>query len=295
MKNTVALTLLALIAFAANSVLCRWALADSSIDAYSFTAIRIISGASTLMLLVLLLKPVEFSAAELRRFVSVKSTLALLVYMFGFSYAYIDLGAGLGALVLFAAVQFTMIASHVIKGHKLNTLEWAGCLISISGLVYLLAPGSSQSTMNTLSIALMLLAGIAWGFYTLFGKGGEQPLVSTAVNFSLAVPFALIVGGGLSGNLHVTQDGLTYSILSGSLSSGAGYALWYSALRHISTVTASVSQLSVPVIATAGGVILLAEPLTLHFIVSSSIILCGIGCVLLAPKLNSNNRNNDTK
>jgi len=285
MNKTFFYTLAALIAFAANSVLCRWALADQTIDAYSFTWIRIVSGAATLLALLYLIKPKLAESQSLSSYFSPMSTLSLLVYMFGFSYAYIALGAGLGALILFVSVQFTMISYHVIKGNRLSKLESAGIFSSVLGLIYLLLPNTSEQTTGLLPLISMALAGISWGVYTLKGKGSSQPLLSTTINFVLASPVALLLLPFFASVSLITTEGIVYAILSGSVASGIGYAIWYWVMGRINTVIASVSQLSVPVFAALGGVVFLSEPLTLHFTISAFIILIGIGIVILAPTL----------
>jgi len=298
--QTVLVTLITLVAFAANSVLCRWALMDQTIDPLSFSVIRILSGAFTLLILLGIAPQNSNNTAKtsptllfykLKSQFSLVSVVSLIVYMFGFSFAYLELGAGLGALVLFVAVQFTMIAIHLILGNKMSLIEWAGCSLSVSGLVYLLMPTSSTGTPDLVSIALMSLAGIGWGIYTLAGKRSSNALLSTTANFgfcSLIVlvfisPWLLAPNSAL--DISMSQQGITYAVSSGSVASGVGYSLWYYVVKKLNTVVASIAQLSVPVIASLGGVVLLSEPITLHFVISSIIILVGISLVLLAPKL----------
>lgn len=289
MNKTLIYTLVALIAFAANSVLCRWALADQTIDAYSFTLIRIVSGAATLLLLISVMKPKIEESQTLSSYFNPVSTLALLVYMFGFSYAYIALGAGLGALILFVTVQFTMITYHVLKGNRLSKLESIGIASSVIGLIYLLLPSTTDKSSGVLPLISMTLAGISWGVYTLKGKETSQPLLSTTINFMLATPAALLLFPLFSSTSFLTTEGVIYAVLSGSVASGIGYAIWYWVMGRIKTVVASVSQLSVPVFATVGGMIFLAEPLTLHFTISAAIILVGIATVILAPTIQNRN------
>ncbi|WP_394142307.1 DMT family transporter [Vibrio chagasii] len=298
--QTVLVTFITLVAFAANSVLCRWALMDQTIDPLSFSVIRILSGAFTLLILLGIASQNSNNTAEpsptslfskLKSQFSLVSIVSLIVYMFGFSFAYLELGAGLGALVLFVAVQFTMIAAHLISGNKMSLIEWAGCLLSVSGLVYLLMPTSSTSTPDLVSIALMSLAGIGWGIYTLAGKRSSNALLSTTANFgfcSLIVlvfisPWLVVPSSAL--DISISEQGIIYAVLSGSVASGVGYSLWYYVVKKLNTVVASIAQLSVPVIATLGGVLLLSEPVTMQFVISSTIILVGISLVLVAPKL----------
>ncbi|CAH6847567.1 DMT family transporter [Vibrio chagasii] len=298
--QTVLVTLITLVAFAANSVLCRWALMDQTIDPLSFSVIRILSGAFTLLILLSIASQNSNNTAKLsptslfsklKSQFSLVSVVSLIVYMFGFSFAYLELGAGLGALVLFVAVQFTMIAAHLISGNKMSLIEWAGCLLSVSGLVYLLMPTSSTSSPDLVSIALMSIAGIGWGIYTLAGKRSSNALLSTTANFgfcSLIVlvfisPWLVVPSSAL--DISMSEQGFIYAVLSGSVASGVGYSLWYYVVKKLNTVVASIAQLSVPVIATLGGVLLLSEPVTMQFVISSTIILVGISLVLVAPKL----------
>ncbi|CAH6971511.1 Permease of the drug/metabolite transporter (DMT) superfamily [Vibrio chagasii] len=298
--QTVLVTLITLVAFAANSVLCRWALMDQTIDPLSFSVIRILSGAFTLLILLSIASQNSNNTAKLsptslfsklKSQFSLVSVVSLIVYMFGFSFAYLELGAGLGALVLFVAVQFTMIAAHLISGNKMSLIEWAGCLLSVSGLVYLLMPTSSTSSPDLVSIALMSIAGIGWGIYTLAGKRSSNALLSTTANFgfcSLIVlvfisPWLVVPNSAL--DISISEQGFIYAVLSGSVASGVGYSLWYYVVKKLNTVVASIAQLSVPVIATLGGVLLLSEPVTMQFVISSTIILVGISLVLVAPKL----------
>lgn len=299
--QTVIITFITLVAFAANSVLCRWALMDQTIDPLSFSIVRIISGAVTLLILLTLSsnakrkheKAVDNASmyTKVRSQCDLTAIAALLVYMFGFSFAYLTLGAGLGALVLFVAVQFTMIAAHLFAGNRMSSLEWVGCLLSVAGLVYLLMPTESTSSPDITSIILMALAGIGWGIYTLAGKKSKNALQSTTANFAfsslaiLVLVSLLAVIPSVASQISITEQGLIYAVLSGSVASGVGYSLWYYVVKKLNTVVASIAQLSVPVIATLGGVLLLSEPVTMQFVISSTVILLGISLVLVAPKL----------
>lgn len=298
--QTLMVTFITLVAFAANSVLCRWALMDHTIDPLSFSIVRILSGALTLSIL-LTLSSQSKSKRELTNNTSLyirlksqfqlTSILSLLVYMFGFSFAYLELGAGLGALVLFVAVQFTMIAAHLFSGNRMSLIEWGGCLLSVAGLVYLLMPTESAQAPDLVSIILMSLAGIGWGIYTLAGKKSLNALQSTTANFGfsslvilVALSLLVFIPNALT-QVSITEQGFIYAVISGSVASGVGYSLWYYVVKKLNTVVASIAQLCVPVIATLGGVVLLSEPVTLQFIVSSTVILLGISLVLVAPKL----------
>ncbi len=303
--QTMMVTFITLVAFAANSVLCRWALMDQTIDPLSFSIVRVISGALTLLILLTLSahsksnsKPKQGSSnsgisvyTKLKSRFQLTSILSLLVYMFGFSFAYLELGAGLGALVLFVAVQFTMIAAHLFSGNRMSLIEWCGCLLSVAGLVYLLMPMESTQAPDLVSIILMSLAGVGWGIYTLAGKKSSNALQSTTANFgfsSLVILLALSLFSLIPNALpqvSITEQGLIYAVISGAVASGIGYSLWYYVVKKLNTVVASIAQLSVPVIATLGGVLLLSEPVTMQFVISSTVILLGISLVLVAPKL----------
>ncbi|CAK1850839.1 EamA-like transporter family protein [Vibrio crassostreae] len=302
--QTVLVTLITLVAFAANSVLCRWALMDQTIDPLSFSIVRILSGTLTLLILLTLSlqsksnsKPKQDSYnsgisgyTKLKSQFQLTSILSLLVYMFGFSFAYLELGAGLGALVLFVAVQFTMIAAYLFSGNRMSLIEWGGCLLSVAGLVYLLMPMESTQAPDLVSIILMSLAGVGWGIYTLAGKKSSNALQSTTANFgfsSLVILLALSLFSLIPNALpqvSITEQGLIYAVISGAVASGIGYSLWYYVVKKLNTMVASIAQLSVPVIATLGGILLLSEPVTMQFIVSSTVILLGISLVLVAPK-----------
>ncbi|MEZ8723493.1 DMT family transporter [Vibrio pomeroyi] len=299
--QTVIITFITLVAFAANSVLCRWALMDQTIDPLSFSVVRILSGALTLLILLTLSSnakrkqdKVEGNTSmytKIRSELDLNAILALLVYMFGFSFAYLTLGAGLGALVLFVAVQFTMIAAHLFAGNRMSSIEWGGCLLSVTGLVYLLMPTGATRAPDLISIILMVLAGVGWGVYTLAGKKSTNALQSTTANFGfsslviLALLSLLAFIPSVTAQISITEQGLIYAVLSGAVASGVGYSLWYYVVKKLNTVVASIAQLSVPVIATLGGALLLSEPITMQFVISSTVILLGISLVLVAPKL----------
>ena len=300
--QTVIITFITLVAFAANSVLCRWALVDQTIDPLSFSIVRMLSGALTLLILLTLSsdakrKQVKASDSNTSIYTKVRTQfdltaiLTLLVYMFGFSFAYLTLGAGLGALVLFVAVQFTMIAAHLLAGNRMSSLEWVGCLLSVAGLIYLLMPTESTGSSDLIYIILMALAGVGWGIYTLAVKKSTNALQSTTANFGfgslviLALLSLLAFIPSVTEQISITKQGLIYAVLSGAVASGVGYSLWYYVVKKLNTVVASIAQLSVPVIATLGGVLVLSEPVTMQFVISSTVILLGISLVLVAPKL----------
>ena len=270
--RVIAFTSLAMLAFASNSLLCRVALRDTAIDAASFTSIRLVSGAIILWLLVSLKNN---SASGSGNWIS---ALALFAYAAGFSFAYLSLGAATGALLLFGAVQVTMIAAALHAGERLLGLQYAGIFMALSGLLALLLPGLSAPPLA--GSLLMITAGIAWGVYSLRGKSAGDPALVTAGNFLRAVPFALLLSLVLWQNTTWDAAGVSYAIASGALASGLGYAIWYTALPALKASHASVVQLSVPVLAALGGVLLLGESLTLRLVLSSLAILGGIALVL---------------
>ncbi len=271
--RTALLTLLAMLAFAANSVLCRQALEEGAIDAASFTSLRIISGAVLLYLIAFLRQqPAKRSDGNL------KSAVFLFTYMVFFSFAYLSLGAGTGALVLFGAVQLTMFAAALKAGEAFSAVSWVGLGVAISGLVYLISPGLNAPDL--VGALLMAVAGIAWGLYSLAGKGTTRPLQSTAMNFLYSIPLVLPVSLFFRDDLYVSQSGILLAIASGALASGCGYAIWYAALPHLRTTHAATVQLSVPAIAALGGVVFLSEDVTTRLIIASLATLGGVALVL---------------
>lgn len=267
------LTLLALIAFAGNSLLCRAALAHTGIDAASFTLVRLLSGALVLGLLAWLRRDGGSGRGNWL------SALALFAYAAAFSFAYLKLSAAAGALLLFGAVQATMIAHGLWSGERLRPLQLGGLMLACGGLVGLVLPGLSAPPLA--AALLMLTAGIAWGVYSLRGRGTGDPLQVTAGNFLRAVPMAAALSLLLFRQASPDTTGLGYAVLSGALASGVGYAIWYTALPFLKSVTAATVQLAVPVIAALGGVFLLGEPLTPRLLAASAAILGGVAMVLL--------------
>lgn len=270
----VALTALTMLAFAGNSLLCRLALRDTGIDPAAFTALRLSSGAVMLWLLVRIGGGTGTGG-------SWRSALALFAYAAGFSFAYVSLSAGTGALLLFAAVQATMILIGWHRGEKLSRRQGLGLLLAFAGLVALVAPGVAAPSW--LGCLLMLAAGIAWGIYSLRGRGVANPLAATAGNFLRSLPFALLLCLIFLPRLQYDSLGALYAVVSGALASGLGYVLWYAALRGLDAASAATVQLSVPAIAAAGGVLLLGETLTLRLLLASATILGGIALVLRKP------------
>ncbi len=267
------LTSLAMIAFAGNSLLCRAALKHTGIDAASFTTIRLISGALMLWLVVNISRKAHSGRGNWL------SAFALFVYAIFLSYAYASLSAGIGALLLFGAVQATMIAHGIWAGERLSGLQLAGLVLALSGLVGLLLPGLSAPPL--LGSLLMLGSGMAWGIYSLRGKGAGDPTRVTAGNFQRTVPIAAAWSVLMAGHLSLDSTGFWYAVASGALTSGIGYSIWYTALPALKAAKAATVQLSVPVIAALGGVIFLGEPLTLRLVLSSAAILGGIALVIL--------------
>jgi drug/metabolite transporter (DMT)-like permease len=266
------LTLLAMLAFAGNSLLCRIALKQTGIDAASFTAIRIVSGAIALRLIV------RLRAGPIDRSGSWGSALALFAYAAAFSFSYLTLTAATGALLLFGAVQVTMIGYGRWQGVRMSGRQAGGLAVALAGLVYLLLPGLSAPPLE--GSVLMIAAGIAWGVYSLRAKGSGDPLRVTAGNFIRAVVPAVALGAALLPGASIDGRGVAYAIASGALASGVGYALWYSALVGLNVTRAATEQLSVPLIAALGGVLLLDEHVTLRLIVASVAILGGIAWVV---------------
>ena len=270
------LTSLAMIAFASNSLLCRVALKHTGIDAASFTTIRLISGALVLWLIIRISRKTGSGQGNWL------SALALFLYAAGFSYAYVSLPASTGALLLFGAVQATMIGQGIRAGERLNRLQIIGFLLALAGLVGLLSPGLSAPPLS--GSLLMLTAGVAWGVYSLRGKGAGDPMMVTAGNFARAVPLAAVLSLLMHEGASVDSAGFWYAVLSGAAASGAGYAIWYSALPALKVTTAATVQLSVPVLTALGGIAFLGESLTLRLVLASMAILGGIGLVILEKK-----------
>jgi drug/metabolite transporter (DMT)-like permease len=271
--RTTIFTALALVAFAGNSLLCRAALAHTHIDAASFTTVRLLSGAAVLWCLMWLRGCARMGGGNWL------SALALFAYAAGFSFSYVHLTAAAGALLLFGAVQTTMIGFGLWSGERLRWLQIVGLVLACGGLVGLLLPGLSAPPLA--GALLMLGSGVAWGIYSLRGKRGGDPLKVTAGNFLRAAPITLVLSLSLSRNISLDPAGVGYAFLSGALASGVGYAIWYTALPSLRSTTAATVQLSVPILAAAGGVFFLGEPLTFRLLVASIAIIGGIALVIL--------------
>jgi drug/metabolite transporter (DMT)-like permease len=262
-----------MVAFAANSLFCRLALGQEIIDAASFATVRVVAGAVTLGLIVLPRWRVRGRAPADWRAVTM-----LFLYMAFFSFAYLSLSAGTGALILFGAVQLTMIIVSLNNGEQFPWLSWVGLILALLGLVYLVLPGVTAP--EPVGAVLMAVAGIAWGFYSLLGKGATDPLEATANNFIWSVPLVLLTSVVFLGEIQLSRTGIVLAATSGAVTSGLGYVVWYVALRGLTTTRAATVQLSVPVIAALGGVVLLSEEITFRLLVASAATLGGVAIVL---------------
>lgn len=278
----VLLTAFTLIAFAANSLLCRMALGEELIDPMSFTTIRLASGA---LALILLSRFAAESKTPQETKGSWKSGFALFAYAAAFSLAYVWLSAGIGALLLFGSVQATMIGAALKSGEKLRPVQWVGLAAAMGGLIFLVLPGISAPDPK--GALLMCISGIAWGVYSIRGKGVSAPVSMTAVNFSRAAPMAILASAVAFPWLPLQLElrGVLLALVSGVITSGMGYVLWYKALRNLTTTQASVVQLMVPVLAAFGGIVFLSEPLSLRLLAASFLILGGVA-LAIARKAN---------
>lgn len=281
--RTAALTAGALCAFAANSLLCRFALLDGLIDPAAFAAVRLASGAAVLGAICVVRGerpiPTPASAAVLPGFF-------LLLYALPFTFAYVEITAGAGALLLFGAVQITMIAAAIRSGRRPTPLEGAGAVLAFGGLVLLTAPWSGIAPTGGTPVtspagaALMILAGVGWGLYTLRGRRSASPIADTSGNFLVASIPALALGGASLPGAVIRPDGVLLAVLSGAVASGLGYAVWYRALRGLTEVRAAVVQLAVPVVAAAGGAVLLSEAITPRLLAAGAAVIGGIALTI---------------
>jgi drug/metabolite transporter (DMT)-like permease len=279
---TALITALAMVAFASNSVLARAALRDSGTDPGTFTAVRLGSGAAFLLLLVAATR----GSTPARGTISAKAWLsgaALFSYAAGFSYAYLSLGAGTGALILFGVVQSTILGTALVKGERLTFLAMFGLVIALAGLVVLLGPGVSAP--DPFGAALMVLAGLAWAAYTLRGRQAQDAVLLTASNFVAATPaaFLLLAVVLAVGTFRMTVSGLALAVASGVLASGLGYVLWYTVLPSLSRTTAGIVQLTPAPIAAVAGLLLIGEPITARVVAASILILAGVAMALTRP------------
>jgi drug/metabolite transporter (DMT)-like permease len=269
----VTLTVAAIVAFAANSVLCRVALRDTAIDAATFTTIRVVAGAAALLLVMAATQPRQRPAG------SWTSAALLAAYAIPFSFAYTRLTIGTGALILFGSVQLTMLLWTVAAGERPRAVQWGGLAVALAGLLVLVFPGLTAPPWG--AALLMAVAGIAWGVYSWRGRGSANPLAQTTGNFVRAVPMVAAVSAAAVPSARLDPGGAALAIASGAIASGLGYVAWYAALRGLSGLQASVVQLSVPVVAAAGGVVLLAEAVSARLIVAAIMVLGGIAAAIV--------------
>lgn len=274
MRHGLLLLCIAMIAFAANSLLCRVALGAGAIDPVSFTSIRLSSGA-------VLLAGMHVARGGWRQWrLDWRSALALYAYAIMFSLAYVELGAGTGALLLFSAVQLTMLGVAISRGERPSPLAWTGLAAALGGLLWLLSPGLTMPAPG--AAGMMLGAGIAWGIYSLRGAGGGDPVAATTWNFVAAAALALAISAVAPGAVHADERGVTAALLSGTCASALGYVVWYRVLPSLPKLLAATAQLSVPLIAAVGGALFLDEAVGLRLVFSGVLILGGIGLVLRA-------------
>jgi drug/metabolite transporter (DMT)-like permease len=266
-----------MVAFAANSLLCRAALGGGHADAATFTALRILGGAVALGLLA----RIRGAPAPPSRF-AWGSAVALFVYAAGFSLAYTRIPAGVGALLLFAAVQLTMIGAGLARGERPRPREWVGLALSLAGLFHLTRPGLGRPDLR--GVGLMLVAGVAWGLYSLRGRGHGDAVAVNAASFARALPLSLAIGAAaaLLGSTRLSPAGLWLALASGAIASGLGYAVWYAALRGLTATRAAIVQLSAPPLAAAGAVVFLDESFSLRLLLASVLILGGIALAVIA-------------
>jgi drug/metabolite transporter (DMT)-like permease len=276
MPRLILITTLAMLAFAANSLLCRVALRDTTIDAASFTAIRLASGAAVLAVIVRSRNGRPMEAG------SWAAAACLFGYAAFFSFAYRQLSAATGAILLFGAVQTSMLSWGLATGERLRPLQVAGLLVAVGGLIWMLLPGLSAPPL--LGAAFMIAAGLSWTGYSMLGRGTKDPVKATAGNFLRTVPFAAVLFLAQQAAASVDRTGALYAVISGAITSGLGYVLWYAALPALTATSAAVIQLSVPAIAALGGVMLLAEPLSSRLAIASLTIIGGIALTILRPR-----------
>ena len=282
-------TSFALVAFAFNSILCRFALGTQAIDAPGFTAIRLVSGAITLFLI-----SSFFTKKEARKKGgNWLSAFFLFAYAICFSFAYVSLTTATGALILFGCVQTTMILAALASGEKPKALEWLGLILALGGLFYLVFPGLSAPPV--FASTLMAIAGISWGFYTLRGKKSVNPLADTTGNFVRSIPLILLAVLPFLPNIYLTNRGILFAVLSGAIASGLGYSVWYAALKYHTATRAAILQLSVPALAAIGGVCFLSETISIRLLLATAFILGGILLAIFVRKYDkTNDENNQT-
>ncbi|HEX8287677.1 MAG TPA: DMT family transporter [Pyrinomonadaceae bacterium] len=275
-------TSFALSAFAFNSILCRLALGADAIDAASFTTVRLISGAFALFVISAVFAKKEKKTREIMKRGTWLSAFFLFAYAVCFSFAYTNLTTGTGALILFGSVQATMIFAAIFAGERPKTVEWFGLVIALVGLIYLVFPGLTSPPLE--SSALMAFAGIAWGFYTLRGRGSANPLGDTTGNFLRSVPMVIVSALPFLSRAHLSQKGFLLAVASGAIASGIGYSVWYRALKFHTATRAAILQLSVPVLAAFGGVIFMAETISFRLLTATLLIIGGIALAIIGRK-----------
>lgn len=274
--RAIVLTLLALVAFASNSLLTRLALGSRQLDAATFTALRLSSGAVMLAVIVL----VQSHSWRALRGAGLAGPLALFVYAAPFSFAYLRIGAAVGALVLFGVVQLTMIGYGIARGEHPTPVMWLGLALAAGGLLVLTVPAVARP--DPLGVLLMAVAGVAWAVYTLVGRGTANPIAANARSFLWSTPLAMLLVAIGRAPVHATPRGVALALVSGAVTSGLGYAIWYRALPALTVTQAAVAQLSVPVIAAVGAVLTLGETLSTRLVVAGLAVLTGVGIVLSA-------------
>ena len=278
MVKIIFLTSFALTAFAFNSILCRMALGAGEADGAGFTAVRLIAGAVTLAFIAALRRKTRNPAKG----GTWASAFFLFAYAICFSFAYLGLTTATGALVLFGCVQITMIGAGIYEGERPTALEWLGLAVAFGGLVYLVLPGLSAPPLG--SSLLMAAAGVAWGFYTLRGRGSADPLADTAGNFIRSVPMIAAAAIPFLGQINLSTRGIILAVLSGAVASGIGYSVWYAALKYHTSTRAAVLQLAVPVLAAAGGIVFLSENADVRLLIAAALILGGIGLTIVGKR-----------
>jgi drug/metabolite transporter (DMT)-like permease len=271
-------TSFALVAFAFNSILCRMALRGGEADAAGFTLVRLLAGAVTLIV-------ISYFAGRDKAFTGRGNWLSaffLFAYAICFSFAYLGLTAGTGALILFGSVQLTMIVCAIVHGERPHVLEWIGLVAAVAGLIYLVLPGLAAPPLG--GSALMAGAGAAWGLYTLRGRGSTAPLADTTGNFLRAVPMIVIAAIPFFSKIDLSTNGLILAATSGAVTSGIGYTIWYAALKHLTATRAAILQLAVPLLTAGFGIVLLSEPATTRLAIAAGLILGGILAVIVARR-----------
>lgn len=276
--KTFSYTFLALVAFAGNSLICRIALKESAIEPAMFTGIRLISGAMALILIVFITNKSHKKKSKGSWF----SAVMLFLYAAAFSYAYVSLETGTGALILFGSVQITMIAYSLASGKKMSAMEWLGVIMALFGFLYLMLPGAETPSLS--GFILMTISGIGWGTYSILGKTTKNPLQDTAYNFLRTIPFLLLLLYFIMQENHYNTKGILLALFSGVVTSGLGYIIWYAALKGLTTIQASIVQLFVPVLAAVGGFLFVNEVISLRLLVSALLILGGILLLIIKKR-----------